>query len=158
MVKRQIAQLKKLKGLSAEAGWFDTARYVAGKGVSPKMVGMPVARVARINEYGATINRGEYKIVIPARPFMRLAAVRIKAKGPDTLNKIAKGMANGKIDPKQGMAQIGMFMEAEIVDSIKNGGWEKNAPSTIARKGFDKPLIDTGQMWQSVASKVSEPK
>lgn len=157
MVKRQIAALKKMKGFSVTAGWYATARYQAGKGVNPKMVGMPIATVAKINEYGATIKRGKAKIIIPARPFMRLAAKKIKVKIVDVQRKIARQMVNGKIDVKQGLGQIGLFMEGEIVDSIKNGGWVANAPSTVAKKGFDKPLIDTGQMWQSVASKVSEP-
>jgi hypothetical protein len=157
MIKQQIKALKSMKGYSVEAGWFSTARYQAAKGVSPSMVGMPIATIAKINEYGATINRGKYKIIIPPRPFMRLAAKKVKTNIPDVQRKIAKGMVSGKISVKQGLAQIGMFMEGEIVDSIKNGGWTPNAPSTVAKKGFDKPLIDTAQMWQSVSSKVSEP-
>jgi len=157
MVKAQIASLKKLKGMSVGAGWYSSARYQAAKGIPAKMVGMPIAIIAKINEYGATIKRDTYQIVIPARPFMRYAATQVAKKAPDVQRSIAKRMAAGKLDPRQGLAQIGMFMEGEIVDSIKNGGWEPNAPSTIAKKGFDKPLIDTGQMWQSVTSKVSEP-
>ncbi len=150
-----IKRLKSMKDQVIEAGWFESARYQAGKDVSPEIVGMSVARVARINEFGATIKRGKAKIVIPSRPFMRGAYAKIKAKRQEVQKKIAKQIIEGKIKPEQAFIQIGLFMEGEIVDSIKNGGWEANAPSTVKRKGFNKPLIHTGQMWQAVASKVS---
>jgi len=158
IIKEQVKKLKAMKGYSVSAGWFETARYQAAKGVPQQMVGVPIATIAKINEYGASIQRGKTKVIIPARPFMRLAAQSIKKKGPDVTRKLARKIVDGKIDIKQALAQLGMFMEGEIVNSIKNGGWVRNAPSTIKKKGFDKPLIDTAQMWQSVSSKVSEPK
>lgn len=155
LVEDHIKTLRKMgDGWTVEAGWFETARYPAGKSGG---AGMSVAQVARINEFGATIKRETYTITIPARPFMRLAYTRIKAKKADLQTRIAKQMIRGKIGPLEALAQIGLFMEGEIVQSIKNGGWTPNAPSTVARKGFDKPLINTALMWQSVASKVSEP-
>jgi len=148
MVTKHIAALEKMKGFSVEAGWFESAVYPNGTSV---------ARVARVQEFGAAIKRGKGVIIIPARPFMRLAYTRIKQKMPEVQKKIARRMIEGKIQPQQALSQIGLFMEGEIVASIKNGGWAPNAPSTVKRKGFDKPLIDTAQMWQSVASKVSDP-
>ena len=44
-----------------------------------------------------------------------------------------------------GAKSVGMIQQ-EIVD----GNWTPNAPSTIAKKGSDHPLIDTGLMRQSV--------
>jgi hypothetical protein len=156
IVQDHIKRLKQLKDVTIEAGWFESARYQAGKDVPAAQVGMSVARVARINEFGATIKTAKANIVIPARPFMRGAYMQIKAKRDGITKKIAKQIVEGKIKPEQAFIQIGLFMEGEIVESIKNGGWVANAPSTVKRKGFDKPLIHTGQMWQAVASKVSE--
>jgi hypothetical protein len=155
IVDDHIKRLKGMKDQVIEAGWFESARYQAGKDISPEMVGMSVARVARINEFGATIKTKKAKIIIPERPFMRLAYQRIRTKRQNVQKKIAKQIIEGKITPEQSFKQIGLFMEGEIVDSIKNGGWVANAPSTEKRKGFNKPLIHTGQMWQAVASKVS---
>ncbi len=155
IVDDHIKRLKTMKDQTIEAGWFESARYQAGKGVPDAQVGMSVARVARINEFGATIKRGKSTIVIPPRPFMRGAYTKIKAKRNEIQKKIAKQIIEGKIKPEQAFIQIGLFMEGEIVESIKNGGWVANAPSTVKRKGFNKPLIHTGQLWQAVASKVS---
>jgi len=156
IIELHIERLKQLKDVTVEAGWFETARYQGGKDVPEAQVGMSIAKVARINEFGATIDRGNFKITIPARAFMRNAYANIRAKRGEMQKRIAKGIISGKIKPEQAFKQIGLFMEGEIVESIKNGGWAPNAPSTIAKKGFDMPLIHTGQMWQAVASKVSE--
>lgn len=86
---------------------------------------------------------------------MRLAAIKFSQERTDIQAKIGKKVIEGKITPDKALAQIGMAMEAKIVDSIKNGNWPPNAESTEKAKGFNTPLIDTGQMLQQVASKVS---
>lgn len=123
--------------------------------------GLPVAYIARIMEFGAVIQRKSksgksHAIRIPPRPFMRLAWSRFSQQRKQVQFKIAKQLADGKIKPDQALGQIGLYMEGCIVLSIKNGGWEPNAPSTVRRKGFNKPLIDTAQMWQTVSSKVTK--
>jgi hypothetical protein len=160
MIERHIAALKQLKGQSVEAGWFESARYQAGKkqngkAIPDKQVGTSVSYVMRVQEFGATIKRGNVTIVIPARPFMRLAYKNFLKQRKAIQTKIAKQLVRGEIKPVQALGQIGLALEGCIVDSIKNGGWEANAPSTVEQKGFDKPLIDTAQAWQAVASKVN---
>ncbi|AWD92410.1 hypothetical protein [Xanthomonas phage Carpasina] len=144
---RIAAQMKSIKALTSkkiEAGWFESARYLASdKGDE----GVQVAKIARINEFGTD--------TIPARPFMRLAIDNFRRDRNSIQSRINKRVADGKITADQALGQIGMAMEAKIVDSIKDGQWEANAASTIAAKGFDKPLIDTAQMWKSVSSKVT---
>lgn len=160
LVERHIQALKQLKGQSVEAGWFESARYRAGtkgdgKQIPDKQVGTSIAYVMRVQEFGATIKRGNATIVIPARPFMRLAYQNFLKQRKAIQTKIAKQLIRGDIKPEQALGQIGLALEGCIVDSIKNGGWEGNAPSTIEKKGFDKPLIDSAQAWQAVVSKVN---
>jgi hypothetical protein len=160
LIERHIEALKALKGRSVEAGWFETNCYKPGKkpngeDISEKLVGQPVAKIARIQEFGCTIKRGKKTIVIPARPFMRLAHSNFGKKRSGIQKKIARQLIRGEIKPEQALGQIGLALEGCIVDSIKNGGWEPNAESTVKNKGFDKPLIDSAQMWQGVTSKVS---
>ena len=155
MIERHISALKQLKGQSVEAGWFESARYKAGKNIPDKQVGTSISYVMRVQEFGATIKRGNVTIVIPARPFMRLAYQNFLKQRKAIQTKIAKQLVRGEIKPEQALGQIGLALEACIVKSIKNGGWEGNAASTIAKKGFDKPLIDSAQAWQAVASKVN---
>jgi hypothetical protein len=98
---------------------------------------------------------GPHTITIPPRPFMRLAARNFMTKRKALQKKMTDRLMRGDITADQMLAQVGVAMENEIVKSMKNGNWTPNAPSTIARKGFDRPLIDTSLMWQSVSSKVS---
>lgn len=161
MIDRHIKALSELKGKSVEAGWLETARYKAGKKgngepIPDKQVGQPIAKIMRIQEFGATIKRGDKTITIPARPAMRLAWSNFGKKRKSIQKKIAGDLVRGKIKPVQAMGQIGLALEGEIVNAIKNGGWTPNAESTIKKKGFDKPLIDSAQAWQAVTSKVNE--
>ena len=153
--------IKSLSGRKVEAGWFESARYKAGPRVNPDQVGMSIAQVARFNEFGTsrivTSEDGKTETVehTPARPFMRFAYVKFEAKRTEVQAKIGAKIIDGKISAEQGLAQIGLAMEGEIVDSIKNGPWPPNAPSTVKAKGFNAPLRDTKQMFKSVSSKVS---
>lgn len=93
---------------------------------------------------------------VPPRPFMdgamkdktALRELRIMQIGG--LRRVMRGTA----DLKQTMGKIGERMVDAIKDSIRDGNWKANAPSTIARKGSSRPLIDTAQMINSVSHKV----
>lgn len=154
MIQQQIDALKELQGASVEAGWFETDRYPSEYG----QPGESVAKRAEKLEYGFTASldtpAGPVKVVIPPRPFMRLASAYFTVERRDIENRIAKKLFSGKITAEQALGQIGLAMEGFIVKSIKDGGWTPNAPYTIRKKGFDKPLIETGHMWQTVSSKV----
>lgn len=150
MLNAQINALKSMSAHSVEAGWFETDRYPAGK----EGPGRSVAENARVQEFGATIERGNTTITIPARPFMRLAWSMFSQDRSAIQVKVAGQLVRGKIDARQALGQIGMALEGYIVSAIRDGQWEPNAKSTIAGKGFDKPLIDSALMWQSVSSKV----
>src|ERR1700684_395155 len=94
MIDKQIEALKGMKDKKVEAGWFESDRYGA---TGSSSVGMSVAKVARINEFGATIERGETTIIIPARPFMRGAWMKFRADRKLIQSKIAKQMIEKKL-------------------------------------------------------------
>jgi hypothetical protein len=176
MVDRHIDALRALgKANEVEAGWFDSARYKAGKTsggtvkdkdgnkvklkdreIDPKKVGMSIAWVMRIQNFGATIKRKNGKIIrIPPRPFMQLAYSNFLKRRKKIQARLAEDLLKGKVKPEKVLGQIGLELEGCIVDAIRDGDWEPNAKSTVEQKGFDKPLIDTSQAWQGVASSVN---
>lgn len=59
-------------------------------------------------------------------------------------------LAKGQTTAEQMMKSIGVFQKGLVQAEIVDGDFEPNAPSTIKKKGSDKPLIDTGKMRQSV--------
>lgn len=153
MIQRHIEALKQLDGKKVEAGWFESDRY---GGTANDAIGQPVAKIARINNYGATIKRdGKVVGIIPARGFMQGAWLAFSRNRNAVQKKMTDQMLNKGKTPQQALGMVGNLLEGEIVKSIRDGGWEPNAQSTIDKKGFDKPLIDSGHMWKTVNSKVS---
>lgn len=154
MIQQQIDALLELEGAKVEAGWFETDRYPSENGGEGELV----ARRAAFLEEGGFIAMdtpvGPVKAYVPPRPFMRYASMVFASTRKSIENRIAKKVFSGKITAEQALGQIGIAMENCIVDSIQQGTWAPNAPYTVKKKGFDKPLIETGHMWQTVSSKV----
>ena len=103
--------------------------------------GLTVAQVAAWNEFGTSD--------MPSRPFMRQTLSenqdKIKQLFDDAGKAVVKGAKADEVYNK-----IGVVAKAMMQDQIVNGKYKPNAPSTIRKKGSDRPLIDTGQMRQSV--------
>lgn len=119
-----------------KVGFLENATYPDGK---------PVAMIAAINEYGAP-SRGQ-----PARPFFRRM---INAKQGEWAAAIAGVLqANGN-DVERSLNIAGAAIAGQLRQSIVDLVDPPLAPSTIARKGFDKPLIDTSHMLKSVDHEV----
>jgi hypothetical protein len=107
-----------------------------------------MVRIAAINEYGA----GH----VPSRPFLRAASREHGRQWLRLLRTAHRTYIRG--DTTRGEMQVrrlGLVAVGHVQASIRDGAWISNAPSTIARKGSDKPLIDSGQMRQSIRAQVS---
>jgi len=57
---------------------------------------------------------------------------------------------------KQALKELGIYQKDLVQQTITEGDFEPNAPSTIRKKRSDKPLIDTGRMRQSVNYVIKE--
>ena len=62
--------------------------------------------------------------------------------------KIGAAIFAGRMDPRRGLELLGAFAAAEVKKTITAGAGvpPPNAPSTIAKKGSDRPLVDTGRL------------
>lgn len=107
--------------------------------------GISVPMVAATQEFGSPAHN------IPSRPFFRNMIAKEKGHWGEDITKILK---HNHYDAKLSLTQMGEEIEGELVQSIQDTNEPKLAPATIARKGFDKPLIDTSIMWKSIDSQV----
>lgn len=123
--------LKELGQLEVRVGYQEGAIYPDGT---------PVIQVALWNELG-TVNA-------PPRPFIRQTADNNEAKFQSRMRSAANQLANGATADKV-LNELGVFAKGLLQKEIKNGEFEPNAPATVARKGSDRPLIDTGLLRQS---------
>jgi hypothetical protein len=107
--------------------------------------GTSVAMVAVIQDFGAP-NAG-----IPPRPFFR----NVVAEGKMTWGKsLVTILKDNDYDAKRALKLMGEGIRGQIQNSITNGSFTPLKPATVRRKGFDKPLIDTGHMLNSVDYEV----
>lgn len=132
-----VTTLDGLDGLEGKVGWFESAHYPGGT---------PVAYVATIHEFGT-----EH---IPARPFMRPAVADYGQEWLDLLAQGARAAAQGGISARDVLEMVTLKAAGDVGKAIQAVTAPALSPVTIARKGHSKPLIDTGQMFQSVTGKV----
>lgn len=133
----EIAQ-KVSNAAVVQVGFLENARYPDGTSV---------AMVAAIQEYGAPSRN------IPPRPFFRNMIAAESAHWPADVAKLLKAH---DFDAAAALGDMGQEISAELQLSINEFTSPGNAPSTIERKGFDHPLIDTGLMRDSVNYRVKE--
>lgn len=136
-----IDEDEKLKKIERQArkrvltvGFFDE-KYPDGK---------RIGRIATINEYGVPEHNQ-----LP-RPFMRYTVLKNKSKWVDILREVLPE----NLDVDRSLNILGEIVREDVSDMITAFADPPNRPSTIARKGFNDPLIETGLMRDSVAWKV----
>jgi hypothetical protein len=101
--------------------------------------------------FSTTHHVDEYTIDTPARPYFRGMIQKNKGQwGPD-LGKIIKA---SDYDAGIALGRLGKHVEEQLQESIREFHDPANAKSTIAKKGFDKPLIESKHMLDSVDSEV----
>lgn len=124
------AAVSHMEDRHVKVGFMENASYPDGT---------PVAAVAFWNEYGAG--------GIPPRPFFRSM---IAKESPGWAMRLGKALKFTHGDVDQALGLMGEDIKGALQQSIIDFRDPSNAESTIAIKGFNKPLIDTGQMKDSV--------
>lgn len=124
-------------GKTLRVGFLEGATYPDGE---------PVATIAAANEFGRPESNQ------PPRPFFRNAIA-------DNRERWAKGfgvlLQQGRpVD--QALALTGEVIRSDIQGSIRKLTDPPLADYTVAKKGFDKPLIDTSHMLNSVDYEVRD--
>jgi len=124
------------RDVSLKVGFLEKARYPDGT---------PVAMIAAINEYGAP-SRGQ-----PPRPFFRNMLHEKSAEWPVAIADLLRA---NNYDVGKTLEIAGAAIAGQLRQSIAELMEPPLAPSTIKKKGFDKPLIETSHMINSVAYEV----
>lgn len=143
-----------------KVGFFEDEKYPAGdtsrffKGLAkhtgktstqpPKpTVGLNIAQVAAWNNFGTSR--------VPPRPFF---SNMIKDKSPKWGEQLARVLKASNNDAAVAMDKMGEGIQGQLVEAIVK--WPKdNAALTVAIKGFNKGLTDTGAMQRAVGYQVS---
>lgn len=124
------------KGGLLKVGFLEGATYPDGTNV---------AQVAYWNEYGT--------VTSPPRPFFRQM---IASKSPKWGAALGKSLISSDYDGEKALKLMGHGISDQLVTSIVQFSTPENAASTIAAKGFNDPLIDTGLMQRTVDFEVDD--
>lgn len=95
----------------------------------------------------------EYTVTVPARSFFRSMIEQHKGEWGPALGKIIR---NADYDATVALGRLGYMVGNQLQESIREFSDPPNAKSTIAKKGFDHPLVDSAHMLNSVDFEVNE--
>lgn len=127
------------RGAHLRVGFLESATYPGETGKKK----LHVAQVAFWNIKGT--------IRTPARDFM---GDMVRKKSPRWGASLGRILKRVNYDAEKALALMGEGISDQMRESIRNWQAPPNAPSTIAKKGFNKPLIETAVMLRSVDYQV----
>jgi len=127
-------------------------------------VGVPEAEASRPGE---PINNAELAYIqsngsplknIPARPILEPVIKKNEKMISSRFHALAtKSLNDPTVNINDELSKIGMIVRDKVKDNFTNpdNGWAPNSPATIAAKGSNKPLIDTGSLRKSIENSVA---
>lgn len=109
------------------------------------------AYLLSIHEHGTIDGR------IPARPLLSSVIKQEKEYIDNGFELYIKLKDEGKLsDADKQLEKMALYLEAKLVAYFTSNDWKANAPSTIAKKGSARPLIDTGDLRRAIRAFVYE--
>ena len=107
------------------------------------------AQSAYLKSQGFPVNVGT-TITNPARPFMSTSFDEGKQKIVNMQEKVYKAVTSQRMNVRQALSILGELGTKLIKGKIRDIKSPALHPFTIKKKGSDKPLIDSGQMLNTV--------
>ena len=108
--------------------------------------GTKVIDVARWNEFGTN--------KIPARPAFRRSISRTSPKLAAMGAEQARDMLHGRLRFDVAARRLAKVLVEDMKKAVESFRTPPNAPSTIAKKGFNNPLIETRLMVRTIGFKL----
>lgn len=108
-----------------------------------------MAQLAAVHEFGTA--------EIPERSFMRSTMAEKERELLNLTKKFLVQIINGDTNKKTALRTMGAFIARAFKNKIQTGPFAPDKPETTKRKGSDKPLIDTGQLRDSIEYELRKP-
>lgn len=123
------------------------------KGAGDYEDGTPIAVIASANQFGATLPNG---VEIPARPFLDVAINKNRKKYARTMAEMLPKVLDGEPSVEEILDTIGLQAVGDVQEYMVELHDPPNSPVTIAKKGSNNPLIDTGNLRQSIRHEIAK--
>lgn len=134
-----FADATRLAGYAIEVGLFEN---------SGEHDGTPLAQIGFWQEYGTAR--------IPARPWLSGGAAFVQRAALRDITKIVQRLGKLPDEPERVLAPLAKAIAEGVKSYAINHHWTPNAKSTIKQKGFDWPLVETGEMIDAIAGRVKK--
>lgn len=128
------------KGWRAWAAWFTAQKR--GGSVEVGIFAPDVAEYAAANEFGTAR--------IPERSFIRSTFDEETATLTRMMDAAALRAQTMLIPLADALIPAANHLRSSIIRKISSGPPPPNAPSTVAAKGYDAPLVHTGQLQRAI--------
>jgi len=109
--------------------------------------GTDLVTIAAANEFGTADGH------VPERSFLRSTADEQRPKYATMLGKAIDAVLDGD-SPDPALHRLGAVAVGDVQRKMRAIKQPPNAPSTVAQKGADNPLIDTGRLRQSIEYEI----
>ncbi|WP_233868714.1 hypothetical protein [Paraburkholderia adhaesiva] len=106
---------------------------------------------AQQSNFATTHEVPAYTVTIPPRPFFRSMVAK---ESPHWGGDLGKALVAVNYDADRALDLMGEEINGALIESIRNFTDPPNAPSTIAKKGGDDPLVDSGTMLKGTTWRI----
>ena len=96
----------------------------------------------------------EFGVGVPQRSVIRAGTDDNIDNAYNKINELYNGVIKGVENVNSMFEKLGVYMERKLKERFSKQFLLENSPITIATKGRDVPLVDTGQMRESFSHKV----
>lgn len=93
---------------------------------------------------------------LPERSFLRSTMAERRQAYQVLAAKAMRKVLAGDLTVEHALELIGLAAAGDVQETIEQGEFAPLAPETIRRKGSSRPLIDKGQLRQSITSEVRD--
>lgn len=142
--------------VDTDVGYRQIKRLLSDAKAVTVSVGIRGAENSDLAEYAAANEFGTD--TIPERSFLRTTVDENAAKYVKVIGKGIKRVLAGQARLHDEFDRLGLRVVRDVKRKIRAIKDPPNAPATVARKGVNNPLIDTGRMRQSIDYVVEEER
>ena len=142
--KRIVRKTRFLNGKEIRAGVLSSAGAEAN--------GIPIAQVGAFNEYGTEAS-DKRPWNVPARPFLSKTTDEKKGWQKNVANAVDRIIEGAEVMGE--LNTVGETMKKDIKNIFGQvSKFKRLKPSTVARKGHNLPLLDSGALYDAIDYEV----
>lgn len=109
---------------------------------------------AYLHSQGLHLKKSTEYITIPERAFLRNGYDFNRGKAVDDTEHVLPAVLDGSMDSDSFLKMVGLILSSSIRDYATSLDSPPNHPFTSDRKGSSNPLVDTGDMINSITYEV----